>query len=100
MMDGVARLRMRKLEGEQRIRGQPVPGPAERDARAREAAQRVPWIGLDEASHGNPTQADAPSSKGWRGEAGSKAPCASITRIDSSQASNSGARRRPSTLRR
>src|SRR5471032_3407576 len=101
LMHGVAGLRMRKIKRKQWRRGQAAARSSQRNACVGETAQRVPRIGADgrrvivEISH----QALIHSSNGCVADGFNNLPRGSAIRIDSSQASNSGARRKPSTLR-
>src|SRR5476649_261331 len=101
LMHSVAGLRMRKIKREQRRRRQAAARPAQRNARICKTAQLVPRIAADgrrgivEISH----QAPIHSSNGCVADGFNNMPRGSAIRIDSSHTSNSGARRKPSTLR-
>ena len=98
LMHRVARLRMREVEREQRCGRQAGARAAERDARVREAAQRVPRILIDWRWRLVVHHAPIHSMSGCVACV-SSAPRSSVMPIASSHASNSGARFRPSTSR-
>lgn len=95
LMHGVARLRMRQIEREQGRGRHAAARAAESNTRIREVPQRLQRIPNNIVTHAR----SAHSSKRACDDVPSSAPRASVMLIDSSQLSNSGARRRPSTSR-
>ena len=94
-LDRIAGAGMRELEFEHAVRGQAIAGAAERDAGGRRAAQIIPEISGRQGHRGAATRRRAAPPEGL----GRTREFASMMPKTLSQASNSGAGRKPNTER-